>query len=248
MLGNRPRPMIGKLSELLISGARAAALMDTSGSPRGPLDMSFKMHSPRGLKSYDLGGVGLGIVVALHKSGGAGREILPKSAVCSPGLTRSEPIPVRSIKNPDGFHRGVNEMELGSLEDYTCVTCHLPDKPFTRVYYGEGENLRNGFNENIKPNACNPKRTNPESVCETERSYPTSDFLNSCHLCGKKLDGKDIYMYRGEKAFCSPECRSTQIITDERKEQCRSEASRSVDLSSSPYERDQIFSTGILAL
>lgn len=26
--------------------------------------------------------------------------------------------------------------------------------------------------------------------------YPTSDFLNSCHLCNKKLHGKDIYMYR----------------------------------------------------
>ncbi|KAK4266068.1 hypothetical protein QN277_027041 [Acacia crassicarpa] len=252
MLGNKPRPMIGKLSELLISGARAAALMDTAGSPRGPLDMSCKMQSsPRGLKSYDLGGVGLGIVVALNKSGEAGREILPKSAICSPGLTRSEPIPVRSLKNPaDGFHGGVNEIELGSLEDYTYVTCHLPNKTFTKVYYdgGEAENLRIGYNENIKPNVCNPRRTNPESVCETEPFYPTSDFLSSCHLCRKKLHGKDIYMYRGEKAFCSPECRSSQIMMDERKEQCRSEASRSVEVSSSPYNRDQIFSTGILAL
>lgn len=243
--------MIGKLSGLLISGARAAALTDTAGSPRGPLDVSFKMHSPRGLKSYDLGGVGLGIVVALNKSGEGGREIPPKSAVCSPGLTRSEPIPVRSIKNPDGFHdRGVSEMELGSLEDFTYVTCHLPNKTITKVYYdgGDGENWRNEYNETIKTNVCIPKRTNPESVNEAEPSYPTSDFLSSCHLCRKKLHGKDIYMYRGEKAFCSQECRSSQILMDERKEQCRSEASRSVEVSSSPYKRDQIFSTGILAL
>lgn len=55
-------------------------------------------------------------------------------------------------------------------------------------------------------------------------------------------------IYRGEKAFCSNECRSRQIVMDERKEQCRSEASRSADVSSSPYTRGQIFSTGILAI
>lgn len=160
--------------------------------------MTLKMQSPRGLKSYDLGGVGLGIVVALNKSGEVGREVLPKSAVCGLGSARSEPIPVRAMKSPDGFHGGENdEVELGSLEDYTYVTCHLPNKTFTKVYYD------GGFNENTKPNnnnnnVCNPKRCfSPESLCEMEPSYfPTSDFLSSCHLCRKKLDGKDIYMYR----------------------------------------------------
>ncbi|XP_043692869.1 FCS-Like Zinc finger 12-like [Telopea speciosissima] len=37
-------------------------------------------------------------------------------------------------------------------------------------------------------------------------AFLTPDFLNSCHLCRKKLHGRDIYMYRGEKAFCSTEC------------------------------------------
>ncbi|KAF7837552.1 FCS-Like Zinc finger 13-like [Senna tora] len=253
MLGNKPRPMIGKLSELLVSGARAASLLESAVSPRGPLEMmNLKMQSPRGLKSYDLGGVGLGIVVALGKSGeGGGREILPKSAVCGSGLTaRSDPIPVRGIKNREGF----DEMDLESLEEYTYVTCHLPNKAFTKVYYDGGQNWRNECNNNnkIKPNnnvGIVQRRSNGESLIEeAEPCFPTSDFLSSCHLCRKKLDGKDIYMYRGEKAFCSPECRSRQIMMDERKEQCRSEASRSVELSSSPYKRDQIFSTGILAL
>jgi len=54
---------------------------------------------------------------------------------------------------------------------------------------------------------------------------------------------------RGEKAFCSPECRSRQIMMDERKEQqCRSEAPRSADVSSSSYTRGQIFLTGIVAI
>ncbi|MED6166111.1 hypothetical protein PIB30_105848 [Stylosanthes scabra] len=187
MLGKSPAPIIGKLSQLLLSGA-----------PTSPLDMKPQKSSPRGLKGYDLhGGVGLKIVVALDDN-----QDLPKRNVCVPYLNRSEPI--------------------GSLEeDYTYVTCHVPNKTFTKVYYyhhGGCEELSSDFVEPL---------------------FPTSNFLSSCHLCGKKLDGKDIYMYRGEKWFCSPECRSTQMMMEERKEICRSEAA---------VEEEHIFSTGILAL
>ncbi|KAI4344636.1 hypothetical protein L6164_011839 [Bauhinia variegata] len=235
MLAKRTQTMIGKLSELLIPGA---------GSPRSPLDL--KMQSPRGLKNYDLGGVGLGIVAALDKSSDNGREILPKYAVCTSNLNRSSPTPVLSMKNPDGFSKGVNEIDVGSMENYTYVTYHVPEKTFTKVYYDGGEvvDCRHGNNKN---SGFGVQRRIPATLVE-EPSFPTSDFLSSCHLCRKKLHGKDIYMYRGEKAFCSPECRSSQIMMDERKEQCRSEAPKSVELSSSPYARDQIFSTGILAL
>ncbi|KHN07883.1 FCS-Like Zinc finger 13-like [Glycine soja] len=241
MSGKRPRPMIGKLSELLVSRGRTVALLDTTGSPRGPLDMKM-MQSPRGLKNYDLGGVGLGIVVALDKSNNevAAREVLPKHTVCTSNLNRSGPIPVHYTKNPDEF----------DVEEYTYVTCRVPNKTFTKVYYdgGEGDIIRRQNNNNNKNNVVVLRRTEPQPLIEPESSYPTSSFLSSCHLCGKKLHGKDIYMYRGEKAFCSPECRSSQITMDERKERCRSEASRSVEMSSSPYTREQIFSTGILAL
>lgn len=44
----------------------------------------------------------------------------------------------------------------------------------------------------------------------------TSSFLQRCFLCGKELaEGKDIYMYRGDRAFCSVECRHRQIFMDE---------------------------------
>eukprot|EP01018_Ginkgo_biloba_P007491 Gb_31137 [translate_table: standard] len=44
-------------------------------------------------------------------------------------------------------------------------------------------------------------------------------FLEACHLCNRPLgDGRDIYMYRGDSAFCSVECRQQQITMDERKE------------------------------
>ncbi|EPS63644.1 hypothetical protein M569_11141, partial [Genlisea aurea] len=41
-------------------------------------------------------------------------------------------------------------------------------------------------------------------------------FLERCFLCRKKLlPGKDIYMYNGDKGFCSEECRCRQIFMDE---------------------------------
>ncbi|ESW26554.1 hypothetical protein PHAVU_003G129000 [Phaseolus vulgaris] len=239
MLGKRPRPMIGKLSELLVSRGRPVTLPDAAAaaptaSPRGPL--GIMMQSPRGLKNYHLGGVGLGIVVALDKSSNdLTHEVLPKHAVCTSNL-----------KIQDEF----------DVEEYTYVTRHVPNKTLTKVYYNgaEGEIQRHDYhysNTNNNTNTNNLgvfRRTAPQPLFESEPSYPTSNFLSSCNLCGKKLHGKDIYMYRGEKAFCSPECRSNQIMMDERKERCRSEASRSVEMSSSPYTREHIFSTGILVL
>ncbi|KAH7422580.1 hypothetical protein KP509_12G015400 [Ceratopteris richardii] len=44
-------------------------------------------------------------------------------------------------------------------------------------------------------------------------------FLRSCFLCKRPLgQGQDAYMYSGDKAFCSEECRYQQIVFDERKE------------------------------
>ncbi|KAL6522851.1 hypothetical protein OROHE_016698 [Orobanche hederae] len=43
-----------------------------------------------------------------------------------------------------------------------------------------------------------------------------SGFLEYCFLCKQKLSpGKDIYMYKGDEAFCSVECRYRQIFMDE---------------------------------
>ncbi|KAL3685365.1 hypothetical protein R1sor_003387 [Riccia sorocarpa] len=46
-------------------------------------------------------------------------------------------------------------------------------------------------------------------------------FLDACFYCKRRLgEGRDIYMYRGDRAFCSPECRHQQIVMDERPEKC----------------------------
>ncbi|KAM7516795.1 hypothetical protein LguiA_006378 [Lonicera macranthoides] len=61
----------------------------------------------------------------------------------------------------------------------------------------------------------------------------SSHFLRSCSLCKRRLvPGRDIYMYRGDSAFCSLECRQQQIIQDERKEKlCSSFASTATAVS-----------------
>ncbi|CAN6280365.1 unnamed protein product [Urochloa humidicola] len=41
-------------------------------------------------------------------------------------------------------------------------------------------------------------------------------FLDACFLCRKPLAGnRDIFMYRGDTAFCSDDCRSAQMAADE---------------------------------
>ncbi|KAI4329617.1 hypothetical protein MLD38_027985 [Melastoma candidum] len=43
-------------------------------------------------------------------------------------------------------------------------------------------------------------------------------FLETCGLCKRRLfPGRDIYMYRGDAAFCSLECREQLMKQDERK-------------------------------
>lgn len=180
MLGNRPRPVIGKLSALLVSRNRTSFL-DMGSSPRGPLDL--KIQSPRGVKCYDVGGVGLGIVAALDKCSSNGDG----GAVFSPaGLNKSSPIPVSS----SGRACDRCDVEMESLEDYTYVTCYEPNKSFTKVYYDGGERKRSGGDGRIIEES--PARV----VVEEISVYPTSDFMSSCNLCRKKLHGKDIYMYR----------------------------------------------------
>ncbi|XP_052196832.1 FCS-Like Zinc finger 7-like [Diospyros lotus] len=55
----------------------------------------------------------------------------------------------------------------------------------------------------------------------------TAPFLLRCGLCGRRLaPSRDIYMYRGDTAFCSQECREQQMKNDERQEKCSMAASK----------------------
>ncbi|KAM0937640.1 putative Zf-FLZ domain, FCS-Like Zinc finger/14 [Dioscorea sansibarensis] len=78
-------------------------------------------------------------------------------------------------------------------------------------------------------------------------NFPALNFLDTCYLCNKRLHGKDIYMYRGEKAFCSKECRYQQIISDEGQEKCNYASLRmsAGHVSSSP-DSDRLFFTDVI--
>ncbi|XP_022772310.1 uncharacterized protein LOC111314957 [Durio zibethinus] len=66
----------------------------------------------------------------------------------------------------------------------------------------------------------------------------TPHFLRSCGLCRRRLvPGRDIYMYRGDGAFCSLECRQHQINQDEKREKC-STASKKQATGSSATRSD----------
>ncbi|XP_039039031.1 FCS-Like Zinc finger 14-like [Hibiscus syriacus] len=208
MLGKKFRPIIGKLSELLVSGNKLRFF-----NPIIPLDL--KSSSPKTSKRYDVGGVGLGIVTALEKSTFTDCH---NRAICCSNLNRSNTIVVDSGKGCDSFKGRTDDLE----EDYKHVISHPPGKSFHHV------------------------KEKPEArLAKDDVVYPNSNFLASCHLCRKKLHGKDIYMFRGETGFCSEECRSRQIMKDKRKEYGRrSTASRSAKFSTSPHNNTgQIFST-----
>jgi hypothetical protein len=121
-------------------------------------------------------------------------------------------IPTQSIESPTKQPPGskistgglsVSEMELS--EDYTCIISHGPDPKTTHIFdncivetylcLSDSHHHRHSTKDNI-----NQKKS----------------FLSYCHTCNKNLEqSNDIYIYRGEKAFCSQECRYQEMVLDE---------------------------------
>ncbi|GKD68573.1 cyclin-dependent kinase 1 [Tanacetum coccineum] len=168
-------------------------------SPTSPLDLKLVMPPRRVVlqnSSCDevvLGrGIGLGIIVNMDKS----RE--------------STAILVRQSHH-------VNANIDDEDEEYTIVTRHHKpnnnNNSYTRkqlVYDNCGDHeklIRSLFD--ISPT--------PARVVDDIKAAD-AHFLSTCHECNKQLHGKDIYMYRGEKAFCSIECRSMEIAKMEEEE------------------------------
>ncbi|XP_030543408.1 FCS-Like Zinc finger 8 [Rhodamnia argentea] len=101
-----------------------------------------------------------------------------------------------------------SDMELS--EDYTCVISHGPNPKTTHI-----------FDDCIVESCCSSlsesdwRKENGLFLADHCR-FPSESFLSFCYTCKKNLgDGEDIYIYRGEKAFCSGECRSQQILLEE---------------------------------
>ncbi|PWA69484.1 hypothetical protein CTI12_AA298200 [Artemisia annua] len=89
----------------------------------------------------------------------------------------------------------IKEMELS--EEYTRVICHGPNPKTTHIY------------DNCVVDSCCGIRVGSPPPLALESG------LSFCQTCKKKIgDGCDIFMYRGEKAFCSEECRCQEMILD----------------------------------
>ncbi|KAI3965393.1 hypothetical protein MKX01_042874 [Papaver californicum] len=202
------------------------------------------------------GGIGLGIVAALDNYSLAvdGEKTMTK-LTCS--TNRSNPIAISTINKCTNINSKGSE-GLGSVEMATSTTA----ASVIRSMYCDGgiEDMRNQRLNKWKQVGLFYESPSPPIIYNTNavtRDYPPSDFLSSCYLCRKKLHGKDIYMYRGEKAFCSTECRYQQIAADERKDKKRPRHRNKVSRSSfdvtssaggSPYLEDHLFSPGIMAI
>ncbi|KAI6693026.1 hypothetical protein NL676_020736 [Syzygium grande] len=92
------------------------------------------------------------------------------------------------------------------------------------------------------PPSPTPTSSSSSSFCRRNSLpfsvFPAPAFLDQCFLCKNKLlPGKDIYMYKGDRAFCSVECRCRQIFMDEeetlRKDNCSMAAIKPTSSSSS---------------
>ncbi|CAI0444624.1 unnamed protein product [Linum tenue] len=108
-----------------------------------------------------------------------------------------------------------SEIELS--EDYTCVISHGPNPKKTHIYgdcvlechLDDLSNFGNNGRKEFGLRSWDAKHSNNPA------SFPSDHFLSFCHYCNKELEeGKDIYIYRGEKAFCSLSCRSHEMMID----------------------------------
>ncbi|KAL1552443.1 FCS-Like Zinc finger 10-like isoform X1 [Salvia divinorum] len=102
------------------------------------------------------------------------------------------------------FISSIPASEIELSEDYTCVRTHGSNPKVTHIF---GDCILECHNDFLKNN---------EDVLPP---YPSEDFLKFCFSCKKRLDGEDIFMYRGEKAFCSSTCRSQEMEIDEEVEE-----------------------------
>ncbi|CAN8252469.1 unnamed protein product [Cochlearia groenlandica] len=250
MLSKRTHPMIGKISELLVGGVNlstATPFIDVlMTSPKSPLDFKIlpqifqrKSSSKRIFQGDSLGGsVGLGIVVASLENSKSNHLIMRSG----PNQTdRSEPVHQFLNQEESTDYDDEEMFVMDEEEDYTLVTCHHNGSCSTRVYDRDGFEC---LTSKVKEDKKKKKRLFVVDVgIESPKSSPDDQFhfLSSCYLCTKKLHGHDIFIYRGEKAFCSTECRSSHIANDEKKKKCRSS-----NFATSPYTTGQIFSTGVL--
>ncbi|KAL4353536.1 hypothetical protein GQ457_06G043470 [Hibiscus cannabinus] len=111
-----------------------------------------------------------------------------------------------------------NERKRGSKAKYHQNRRMLPGKrssnPLKRTTSMRG--LPSDFSEaDVQLQRPTPSDVSPPPEFPDSQ---TSPFLRSCCLCNRRLaPARDIFMYRGDTAFCSERCRALQMKQDERR-------------------------------
>ncbi|GMJ07167.1 hypothetical protein HRI_004385900 [Hibiscus trionum] len=182
-----------------------------AGKKRPTINLNpFTTFSPtKSPRNFQDGVVGLGIVVAMTD------ETHTRQPICfapSPRSTAAVPI-VPSVKPAPISRGGFNSENSDEYsQNPSCAISHF------------GDNSNN----------CKAVTASSSVVGQFKREFWGDDFLTYCHLCKKELHGLDIFMYRGEKAFCSEECRDKQITNDDNHKQiCGAEARKGKPLDCS---------------
>ncbi|XVE81639.1 hypothetical protein DITRI_Ditri15bG0081300 [Diplodiscus trichospermus] len=124
---------------------------------------------------------------------------------------------IETLSSPRAITGSLSATEMELSEDYTCVISHGPNPRTTHI-----------FDNCIIESCCGDvgfsyfRREN--GFLGDGSSKQSESFLSFCYTCKKNLgQGKDIYMYRGEKAFCSRECRYQEMMLEERLENLESD-------------------------
>lgn len=124
-----------------------------------------------------------------------------------------KPTPISNpVSSARDFVGSLSTGEIELSEDYTCVKTFGPNPKTTHIF---GDSVLECHDNSVPNLYCTEER---KIQFEAPISYPSNYFLSQCYSCKKKLEGIDIYMYRGEKAFCSPDCRSHEISIEEKEE------------------------------
>ncbi|KAL0736101.1 hypothetical protein Bca4012_012311 [Brassica carinata] len=249
-------------------------LFSSLGNPFGGGSSSLRSIPRMHQKSWDSGKVGLRIVDSLDDHHTDSSRILlpsPDSKNMIFGSLMMNPFaksPIHKddkpsgdsscsgagniiVNNIDACQQGsVNESDVEISEDYTCVISHGPNPKTTHIYGSQV--LESVEHDEMKKGCCEDKKESifvisPLDLTTIADELPPNDFLSFCSFCSKKLGiGKDIYMYRGYKAFCSSECRSEVILLDEEREEEEDDEAKSDSSSDKDLSKKKKKSNGVI--
>ncbi|KAI4317860.1 hypothetical protein L6164_025691 [Bauhinia variegata] len=163
-----------------------------SESPKSPADFGIKTRNSQ-----------------LNSSSGS----FSPSHVSKPAFG-SENSALETLNSPKVFTGCLSACEMELSEDYTRVISHGPNPRTTHIF--DNCVIESSCFESFDAGFSSASSPKENGFVSDHTSYPSESFLSCCFYCKRSLgQGKDIYMYRGERAFCSRECRYQGMLLEE---------------------------------